>query len=117
MNSPTTHSVISRLVALSDELDRLDEDLDRLDREATEAAHTYEVSYARVFLTAAGSVDSRKQQAVLACQNEKFAKEAAEQALRTAERKFRKLTRQLEVGRSLNAAVRTEWTTQGVGQS
>lgn len=116
MTTPTTHSVISRLSELSRLLDAATDEIARLDEEAVRAKAAYEVAYARAFLSAEGSIDVRKQTAVLEVRDVRLAKEIAEQQVRACQERIRTLRSQLEVGRSLNAAVRTEWTAAAVGQ-
>lgn len=116
MTTPTTHSVIGRLSELSRLLDAATDEIARLDEEAVRAKQTHEVAYAEAFLTAEGSIDVRKQTATLRVREVKLARELAEQKVRACQERIRTLRSQLEVGRSLNAAVRTEWTAAAVGQ-
>lgn len=117
MSTPTTNSVIHRLSELSRMLDAATEEYARLDEEWVKAKAAHQVGYARAFLNATGSVDSRKQVAVLEMEHVWFAMEIAEQKVRAVRERIRTIRDQIEVGRSLNSAVKSEWSAGAVGQT
>lgn len=117
MTTPTTHQVILRLSQLSRMLDSATEEIAELDEAAVRAKSAFEVSFAREFLTSSGAMDARKQEAILATADEKLAAEIAEQKVRACRERIRTLRDQIEVGRSLNSAVRAEWAAGAVGQT
>lgn len=116
MNTPTTNAVIQRLSQLSRMLDDATEEYARLDEEWVRAKAAHQVGYARAFLKSEGSVDARKQLAILEMEGEYFAMELADQKVRACKERIRTLRDQIEVGRSLNSAVKSEWAASAVGQ-
>lgn len=117
MSTPTTHDVIMRLAELSRMLDAATVEIARLDEAAVRAKGRYQVAFARSFLEGTGSVDARKQTAVLACEKDWLDAEIAEQQVRACRERIRTIRDQIEVGRSLNSAVKAEWSAGAVGQS
>ncbi|GII87113.1 hypothetical protein Ssi03_51030 [Sphaerisporangium siamense] len=118
MNAPTwtPNEIALRLSQLSRALDDLAGDLEGLERDAVVKRHTYELAFARAFLgQESGSVDARKQAAVLATAAEKLEAETAEAVLRAARTRIGTLKTQIETGRSLNALMRSEMALAGVG--
>lgn len=113
---PTVNSVIHRLAELSRMLDAATDEIARLDEDAVRAKGRYQVAFARTFLSETGSVDARKQTAVLACEKQWLDAEIAEQQVRACRERIKTIRDQIEVGRSLNSAVRAEWVASGVGQ-
>lgn len=116
-DTPTTHQVIKQLANLSRMLDAATTEIAGLDEAAVRAKARYQVGYARSFLSEQGSVDTRKQTAVLACQSQWLDAEIAEQLVRACRERIRTIRDQIEVGRSLNSAVRAEWNAGSVGQT
>ncbi|WP_405149512.1 hypothetical protein OG589_14785 [Sphaerisporangium sp. NBC_01403] len=112
----TPNEIALRLARLSRDLDKLAGELEGLDRDAVTKRHAYELAFARAFLgQEAGSVDARKQTAVLATAAEKLAAETAEAVLRAARVRIGTLKTQIETGRSLNALMRSEMALAGMG--
>lgn len=116
MTTPTTHTVIQRLVDLSKMLDQATDEVAKLDEEAVRAKSRHEVSFARAFLSADGSVDVRKQTAILEVEKAKLDAEIAEQKVRACRERIRTLRDQIDIGRSLNSAVKSEFAASAVGQ-
>lgn len=117
MTTPTTHSVILRLAELSRLLDAATIEVAELDEASVLAKSAYEVEFARAFITSDGSVDFRKQNAVLDTADTKLTSELAEQKVRACRERIRTIRDQIEVGRSLNSAVKAEWAASAVGQT
>lgn len=117
MTTPTTHQVIKRLSDLSRMLDAATVEVAELDEAAVLAKAAFEVGFARAFIGAEGSMDFRKQTAVLGTADQKLTAELAEQKVRACRERIRTIRDQIEVGRSLNSAVKAEWAASGVGQS
>lgn len=105
---PTPSQVALTLMTVSRELDDLTRELKTLDEDYVEKKIAFESAYARAFLTGEGSVDARKQGAVLATSDQKFAMELAESRVRSTRAALATLRDRIEVGRSLGAAVRSE---------
>lgn len=100
---------LKRLTQLSLMLDAATDEVAVLDEEQVRAVQEYEVAYARAFVKQEGSVDLRKQNAVLICADLKLAAELAKAKFRACQERIRTLKAQIEVGRSLNAAHRMEF--------
>jgi len=113
MTSPSPNSVVQRLVKLSAMLDSATEEIAVLDDTAVRAKGRYQVKFARSFLEATGAVDTRKQIAVRDCADEWLDYEIAEAKTRACKERIRTLRDQIEIGRSLGAAVRSEWAASG----
>ncbi len=105
----TPTQVVSRLAELSRKLDAAQRDLARDDEAAVRSRARYEVAFARAFLTGEGSVDARKQQAVITVETVKLDAEIADARVRNGRTLITVLRTQVEVGRSLGAGLRSEW--------
>lgn len=115
-DTPTLNQVVLRLAELSRMLDAATDEIARLDEDAVRAKGRYQVAYARAFLGEAGAMDVRKQNAVLVCEQYWLDAEIAEQKVRACKERIRTIRDQIEVGRSLNSAVKAEWSAGSVGQ-
>lgn len=111
------NELVTELSAIGRELNYLSREIDRLDRECVQAWHEHRLAYARTFLTAEGAMESRKQESILATEDERLAAESADQVLRAAKERIRVLRDRMEIGRSLGAARRAEFAAEPVGQS
>lgn len=84
------------------------------EREATELRQAATVAEARAFLRAEGSVDARKRQAVIDCDEIEGKAQVAESVVRTLRAKIRALETDIDVHRSFGATVRAELRTLGL---
>jgi hypothetical protein len=116
MSTPTTNDVILMLAQLGRQLDAKQDEIAALDEEAVRAKARHEVAYARAFIKAQGAEGLRKQTAILETADQKMDAEIAEQKLRAAREAIRVLRDRLDIGRSLNSAIKSEWSAQGAGQ-
>lgn len=116
MNTPTTNDVILQLAQLGRDLDAKQEEIRRLDEDAVRARSRYEVTFARHFLKSEGNLDIRKYKAVEETAELKLDAEIADQVLRAARESIKVLRDRLDIGRSLNSAIKSEWQAQGAGQ-
>jgi limonene-1,2-epoxide hydrolase len=116
MNTPTTNDVILMLAQLGRQLDAKQEEIARLDESAVRAKARHEVAFARAFIAATGAEGLRKQSAVLETEAAKLDAEIAAQVLRAARESIQVLRDRLDIGRSLNSAIKSEWTAQGAAQ-
>ncbi len=114
---PEQQAIVLSLSQVSRDLEALSRTIDQLDRAAVAAWSTHRRAYARAFLDAKGPVEDRKQTAILACEDQRLEAESADQATRYARERIRVMRDRLEVGRSLNAAVRSQFAAEAVGQS
>jgi hypothetical protein len=106
---PSPNAIIRRLVELSLLLDKATTEVDQLDDAAVQAKGANRVAYARAFLNATGPMDVRKETAVVETEEQWFAYEVAEQKVRACKERIRTLREQIEIARSLSAALRSEW--------
>ena len=113
---PTQTQSLERLAELSRLLDAATSEIAVLDEEAVRAKSAYEVAYARAFLDNQGSMDLRKQIAIYETQDENLIYEIAQQKVRACKERIRTLGVQIEVGRSLASAHKTQFNAEAVGQ-
>lgn len=113
---PNQTEVVKRLSELSRMLDAATEEIAQLDDFAVRAKSAHEVAFARSFLSAEGSMDQRKQVAILACADEKLAMEIAEAQVRAVKERINTLRSQISIGQSLSAAIRQQFSSEGIGQ-
>lgn len=106
----TPNEIAHDLIRLADKLRIATAELAELDESAVRAKARFERAFAQAFLTAEGSAEARKQTAVLQAADEKLDAEIGAQRLRAAQEHLRYLRSSLDVGRTLSATVRTEWS-------
>lgn len=116
MSAPSTNDVILQLAQLGRDLDAKQREIRNLDEAAVRARARFEVTMSRNFLKAEGSVDVRKHTAIVESADLKLDAEIADQVLRAARESIRVLRDRLDIGRSLNSAIKSEWAAQGAGQ-
>jgi Xaa-Pro aminopeptidase len=112
-----TTDIVLELSRIGRELDALSHDIDRLDRAAVAAWSEHRKAYARAYIDGTGSIEDRKQHAVLEVEELRVAAESADQVLRSAKERIRVLRDRLEIGRSISAARRAEFAAEPVGQA
>lgn len=117
MNAPSPEAMVRRFIDLSHMLDKATVEIDELDEVAVIAKQAHRVKYARTFVTATGSVDARHQLSIIECEDEWLNWELAEQKVRACKERIRTLRDQIDIARSLNASVRSEWAASGMGQT
>lgn len=113
---PNHQQALERLAELSRLLDKATDDYATLDEEAVRAKQLYEVAYARAFLDAIGSMDLRRQIATYETQTENLHSELAQAKVRALKERIRTLGTQIEVGRSLASAHKTQFNAEPTGQ-
>jgi hypothetical protein len=113
---PSQTDIVLRLAELSRLLDAATVEVAVLDEEAVRAKQAHEVASARAYLTSEGSIEARKAEAVLKCADLALAAELASAKHRACRERIRTLGVQIEVGRSLSAAVRSQFAAEPVGQ-
>jgi hypothetical protein len=97
-------------------LDKATDEYPHLDEEAVRAKQTLEVAYARAFLDATGSMDLRRHIATYETQNQNLQYELAQVKVRALKERIRTLGTQIEVGRSIASAQKTQFTAEATGQ-
>jgi uncharacterized protein YlxW (UPF0749 family) len=114
MTALSPNQIVTRLAELSRLLDAAQSEMVTADEAAVRARQRYELAYARAVLKAeAGNAEQRKAQATLATETEKLDVEVADLAVRSLKSRLSVLRDQVEIGRSLSAAVRSEWSAGG----
>jgi len=108
----TPAEVVTTLSQIGKDIDEATDDLAEADRKVVMSRRRYEVGYARTFLSTEGAMEIRKYTARLATENENFDLECAEQEQRAIVAKIRALRDRLEIGRSISAIMRMEWSNQ-----
>ena len=104
------NDVVLRLAEISRLLDGCQAELSSLDEDAVRIRQRYEVAYSRAILTVeASNAESRKAKATLDTETLKLEAEIADQKVRACRSRLSVLRDQIEVGRSLSAALRAEW--------
>jgi len=116
VSAPSTNDVILQLAQLGRDLDAKQREIRSLDEAAVRARARYEVTLSRNFLKAEGAMDVRKHTAIVESAELKLDAEIADQVLRAARESIRVLRDRLDIGRSLNSAIKSEWAAQGAGQ-
>lgn len=113
----STTDIVTELSRIGRELDRLSHQIDSLDESCVVAWSEHRKAYARAYINGTGSIEDRKQHAVLEVEELRVAAEAADQLLRAARERIRVLRDRLEIGRSISAARRAEFAAEPVGQA
>lgn len=104
------NEVILRLAEISRMLDSTQQELAAADEAAVRARQRFEVGYSRSLLTVeASNADSRKARATIETADARLDAEIADQKVRALRSRLSVLRDQVEVGRSLSAALRSEW--------
>lgn len=106
----TPAEIISTLSRIGKDIDDATADLAEADRKVIMARRKYERAYAESFLATEGAMEVRKYTARLATDDDNFALELAEQEQRAVTGRIRALRDRLEIGRSISALVRMEWS-------
>lgn len=102
--------VVMRLAQISRQLDAAQTELANADEAAVRSRQRYEVAYSRAILTVeASNADTRKARATLDTETQKLDAEIADQQVRALRVRIAVLRDQVEIGRSLSAALRSEW--------
>lgn len=113
---PTQTDIVLRLAELSRLLDAATVEVAVLDEEAVRAKQAFEVAWARAYLRAEGSIEARKAEAVIVTAGEALEAELCAAKVRACRERIRTLGAQLDVGRTLSAAIRSQFQAEPVGQ-
>jgi hypothetical protein len=116
MTAPlTANDVALQLARLGRDLDAAVKTLDSAEREAVNRREDYTLSHARAFLRAEGSVDHRKNTAIVATSGERVAAETADVVVRGIRRQLDVLKVRVDIGRSVGSALKAEMAINGSG--
>ncbi|MEU7980525.1 hypothetical protein AB0B63_18575 [Micromonospora sp. NPDC049081] len=118
MSAPANATDVARQLAkLSLDLDATVEQLEVADRDATEKRAASELAFSRAFMSAEGSVETRKHLAVIATHDIRLETEVADALVRHLRRRVDAIKTRIEVGRSYGAAIRAEVALAGSGMT
>jgi hypothetical protein len=118
MTAPlTANDVALQLARLGRDLDAAVKTLDSAEREAVNRREDYTLSHARAFLRAEGSVDHRKNTAIVATSGERVVAETADVVVRGIRRQLDSIKTRIDIGRSVGAALRSEMNLAGTGHT
>ena len=106
----TPGEIVATLSKISKEIDEQANIVADIDMEATEKRVTYKREYYKAFLVAQGAIDLKKVTAEHQTIDLFRDAEYSESSLRAAREKLKVLRDRLEVGRSLGASMRMEWS-------
>lgn len=102
--------VVMRLAEISRALDTAQVELANADEAAVRSRQRYELAYSRAILTVeASNAETRKARATLDTETQKLDAEISDQQVRALRVRIAILRDQVEIGRSLSAALRSEW--------
>ena len=116
MQAMDVQSVVMELAAIGRELDRLSHETAEQDRKHVLALSEHRKAYAEEFTGGAGSIEDRKQAAILKVDHLRVEAELEEQVLRAMKERVKVLRDRLEIGRSISAAVRSQFAAESTGQ-
>ncbi|MEU8157992.1 hypothetical protein AB0B94_30435 [Micromonospora sp. NPDC048986] len=88
--------------------------VERADLDRTQKRAEFDLAHAKAFLGAEGSMDIRKYQAVIATHDLRVEADVADAAFRHLQRRISAINTRVEVGRSVNSALKTEMNLGGL---
>jgi hypothetical protein len=112
MGDLTPAVIVSTLGAIGKEIDTMPNLIESLDEAEIRAKAVYDHTFRKAFLTATGAMDLRKVIAEDEASEQRLEYELAGVRLRAAKEQLRVLRDRLEIGRSLGAVMRLEWSGQ-----
>lgn len=114
MTAPMTSSdVAMQLARLARTLDALITSIGQAETDAVNRREDYTLALSKAFLRAEGPMDVRKHQSIADTYAERLAAETAEALVRGLRRQIDSVKIRIDVGRSVNAAIRTEMNLAG----
>lgn len=109
----TPNGVAANLAQLARDLDAVTKTLDLADRDAVNKREDYTLALSRAFLSAEGSVEQRKHEAITRTHPERLAAESADAIVRGLRRQVDTIKVRIDVGRSVGSALRAEMSLAG----
>lgn len=104
----TPNEAMSHLLSLGRALDANTDAIESAERDAVEARHTADLSEAKAYLAASGSVELRKREAFIACERLLHDAEIAEAVVRHLKRRSAAIGQRVDIGRSALSTIRAE---------
>jgi hypothetical protein len=102
--------IVGTLTAIGKEIDGMPDLIEALDEDEVLKKASYDRAYRSAFLNSEGAMDLRKVIAESDAAAERLEYELAGVRLRAAKEQLRVLRDRLEIGRSLGAVMRLEWS-------
>jgi hypothetical protein len=116
MTAPLTpNEVAKQLAALSRELDTVVAALESADRKFVDKKAAAELAYSHAFLAAKGPVDHRKHIANVQTYEIRKDADVADSVVRHLRRRISAIQTRIDVGRSVNSALKAEISLGGIG--
>ncbi|WP_328439176.1 hypothetical protein [Nocardia puris] len=109
------NEVVLALAKLARQLDEATRALNEADVAAVNAREAAKLAEAKAFLAAEGSVEARKNTALVETHEVRLAAEVAEAGVRGLQRTIRTLQTRIDVGRTYGATIRSEIALSGAG--
>lgn len=110
MTVMTPAGIVATFTNIAKDLDKQADEIAQLDLDFVTKRANFKRAYARIFLTTEGANDIRRHTADLQTADLSLEVELSEQVLRSAREAQRVLRDRLEIGRSLSAIMRMEWS-------
>lgn len=109
------NEVVVQLAKLARQLDETTQQLNEADVAAVNAREKAKLAEAKAFLAAEGSVEARKNKAIIETHKLRLEAEVAEAGVRGLQRTIRTLQTRIDVGRTYGATLRSEMNLAGSG--
>lgn len=110
----TPNQVAANLAALARELDQAIRAIESADRDRVEKRGAYDLAYARAFINAEGSMDIRRYVATEQTHAKRMDADVADATFRHLQRRIAAINTRVDVGRSVNSALKTEMSLTGL---
>lgn len=114
MTDLNPNDIARGLIKLGKALDELVKEYRDFGDAVAEAKRAAEVAYAEAYMRAEGTVEDRKQAAILASADARYDAELAERKVAGCREAIRAVHARIEVGRTLSATTRDEMRLSGV---
>lgn len=111
----TSTNIAHQLAKLARQLDELMDELKQAEKDAIYAREAHTTAYDKAFMAADGAMELRKHQASLDSSEQRVAAELATAQVRDLKQRVESVRLRVEIGRSLNAALRAETGLAGSG--
>lgn len=111
----TSASIANQLAKLARQLDQQVDELKQAEQDAVYAREADRVAHSKAFVAAEGAMELRKHQAILDSSETRVAAELANAQVRDLKQRVESVRLRVEIGRSLNAALRAETGLAGSG--
>lgn len=112
----TFDNVVNTLTTISQELHEMSYEIPALDEELARAKHAEKIAYARAYAQTGGTVEDRKQAAVLITEQQSFDVIVAEAKLKAARGRLEYLKNAFDSARTIAATKRAEFMAEPFGQ-